>query len=85
MNDAPNTCQIVAEEKDVVAVAEDVTIHIQKNWAISRKAITRVTWKQDQDYVHCSCNKLVYGGMPCIHIIHVALERGKKIPLFCFN
>ena len=23
--------------------------------------------------------------MPCIHIIHVALERGKKIPLFCFN
>jgi len=85
MNDAPNTCQIVAEEKDVVAVAEDVTIHIQKNWAITRKAITRVTWKQDQDYVHCSCNKLVYGGMPCIHIIHVALERGKKIPLFCFN
>jgi len=44
-----------------------------------------VSWKDGSDEVHCSCNALVYRGMPCIHIASVALDRNYKIPLQCFN
>ena len=54
-------------------------------WAISRDTVTFVTWNTEAGNVQCSCNKLVYRGMPCSHIIHVAEEEKRKIPLQCFN
>ena len=82
---ASEKCEIVCESNDKFAVTEQVIIPINKGWAITRKAIATVTWIEDRNYFHCSCNRLVYQGMPCMHILHVAQEHNKKVPLECFN
>ena len=37
------------------------------------------------DTPNCTCNGLVYGGMPCKHLICVAIHEHHQIPLQCFN
>jgi len=34
---------------------------------------------------YCSCNALVYNGMPCVHVVTAALANHVKISMPCFN
>jgi len=69
---AREKCEIVAEGKNVFVVTEIVTIPIKNGWAITRKARADVTWNEDRNYVHCSCNRLVYQGIA----VHAHTARG---------
>jgi len=44
-----------------------------------------VTWDTELHTVRCSCNALVFKGMQCIHIVRVAMDRGLRIPVSCYN
>ena len=78
-------CRTVSTKEDKTLVTEEVIVPLGQGYAISRDAVAIVTWNTETGNVHCSCNKLVYRGMPCSHIIHVAKEEKRKIPLRCFN
>ena len=81
---APIICKTTqGKDSDTFFVQEKIDVPIARNWAISRNALGIVIWGKDG--IKCSCNKLVYRGMPCIHIVHVAQENKRRIPLKCFN
>jgi len=44
-----------------------------------------LTWNKTSGKPTCSCNALVHNGMPCVHIVTLALDRSCKIPYSCFN
>jgi len=48
-----------------------------------KNAKWKVNWTGEKP--KCSCNGLVYRGMPCPHIVLAARALKKKIPLECFN
>jgi len=62
-----------------------VEVTLPNKLHLERTSTRVVTWNQEVNEVHCTCNSLVYAGMPCEHIISVALLRGYRIPLNCFN
>lgn len=78
-------CRIFSQMENMFSVIEERTIPISNIWNITRSAFATVEWNEEKDKVRCSCNKLVYRGMPCMHILCVAKDRSKKIPLNCFN
>ena len=67
----------------------DDTVHIQEDRELRDDKTTyhfqsryTVTW---QAKVSCTCHMEVLGGIPCLHIIKVALHAKKRIPLSCFH
>jgi len=56
-------------------VSEDVIVVIKKGWTIFRKVFTTVIWKTEPEEVICSCNRLVYGGVPCKHFAQNSKHR----------
>jgi len=84
---ASKKCRITGVRDNRFIVSEDVTISIGDKYETSGEAQATVEWidTTDLEYVSCSCNRLVYQGMPCMHILHVAQEQKKRIPLLCFN
>jgi len=85
LREADTKCDICAYTENSAAVTEKVTVPLTKNLVISRIAQARVTWHSDCKSVGCSCNGLVYGGKPCLHILYVAQRGLLKIPIQCFN
>ena len=87
VEEASKKCRITGVRDNRFIVSEDVTISIGDKYETSGEAQATVEWidTTDLEYVSCSCNRLVYQGMPCMHILHVAQEQKKRIPLLCFN
>ena len=83
-------CKILREneESSEFVVQETIEKKLRKDLIIRRQAERIVTWIREPDTpdkVTCSCNALVYRGMPCMHIALVAVTHGYKIPLQCFH
>ena len=78
-------CNILLEDEEKFVVQEK---KLTKVLLIRREAKRVVVWKKEEgkpDTITCSCNALVYRGMPCTHIALVATVKNYKIPLACFN
>lgn len=78
-------CKILREDGPSTVVEELIEKKLDKDWLIQRRAERIVTWEEGSDKVSCSCNALVYRGMPCLHIARVAIAKNYKIPLSCFH
>jgi len=76
------------DEGSAFVIQEVIEKKLSKQLSIRRDATREVKWEKEPgcpDKITCSCNALVYRGMPCRHIILVALAQIYKIPLSCFN
>jgi len=80
-----NNCHIISRERGKATVQEQIDILTKTGLKLSRNATWDVTWNMETQMVHCTCNELTYGGIPCKHIICAALDNNFKIPLSCFN
>jgi len=77
-------CKILQEDGSIFTVEEVIEKKLTKDSLIRRKAKRHVSWNGTGG-VSCSCNGLVYRGMPCMHISLIAIAKNFKIPLACFN
>jgi len=82
---AEKQCSVLEENGASFTVQEIIERKLNKKLLIRRIAERRITWNEETNEVSCSCNALVYRGMPCIHIALVAVHKNYKIPLSCFN
>ena len=78
-------CSLESEEGFTFTIKEVIEKKLNKAWLIRREAQRVVSWNEGTMEAICSCNSLVYRGMPCIHIALVALLKKYQIPLKCFN
>ena len=64
-------CKIVITTEQQTVIDQNVFFNTKK---LVLKKIVRhvVTW--DSSDIHCSCNALVYSGLPCYHIIITAYK-----------
>jgi len=85
LEEAENICTLLSEQGSSFVVEELIQKKIQADLLIKRRAQRRVTWNEATEMISCSCNGLVYRGMPCMHIALVAKEKDYKIPLSLFN
>ena len=87
-------CRICKKTGNLVMVRERVLIRFQVRVGWNRhfhrqcrrrlKYVSHVVcWSNG--IPKCSCNTLVYGGVPCAHIVACALAEQRKIPVECFN
>lgn len=77
-------CKILQEDGSIFTIEEVIEKKLTKDSLIRRKAKRHVSWNGTGG-VSCSCNGLVYRGMPCMHISLIAIAKNFKIPLACFN
>ena len=85
LEETEKTCRLVGEEGSSFTVQEVIEKMIRKDIKIRRTATRLVTWDEESGRVSCSCNGLLYRGMPCMHISLVAITKNFKMPLECFN
>ncbi len=78
-------CTMVKQDNSSYTVRETFEKQLKTGCLIRRVSERVVTWEEETEQVKCSCNSLVYRGMPCIHTAFVAKEKNFQIPLSCFN
>ena len=81
------SCSVVCKTEHNATVRERIDIVTCKrrgSTQLSRYAVWNVAWQEDHQ-VYCTCNRLVYGGMPCKHVLRAALDAGFKISTLSFN
>ena len=83
LREASRSCSFVKCNPESATVRETVSFRESRLKTVTKDVDWEVTWKNDVP--SCSCNKLVYCGMPCMHIAYHALNVGKSIPLCCFH
>ncbi len=76
-----STCKIISNHQQKTVVQDTVQCTVN-GIELERTNEWTVEWDK---IPKCSCNGLVYGGMPCKHLICVALHEHNHIPLQCFN
>jgi len=84
MRGVKKKCKVISAQGSTAKVNERVDIN-RNGVKLSKNVTWDVTWNMETQRVHCSCNELTYGGIPCKHIICAALDNAFKIPLSCFN
>ena len=85
LEQAELTCSLGSQDDHSFLVVEEIEKQIQADLLIRRQALRTVTWDVSKDEVSCSCNGIVYRGMPCIHIAFIAQYKDYQIPLNIFN
>ena len=82
-----DACQIKGTEQSNGAVIWEVhEVHHQVNIARKKRQRLIIHTRHHVIFpVWCSCNRQVTSGMPCIHMVHVALITKQKLPLSSFN
>ena len=89
LSSAQSRCELKNIVQDGADVQETITHKAmskkRKGKMIALKKIIswHVNWNQDKPT--CSCNALVYSGMPCGHLAVYANQLHKRLPLSCFN
>ena len=84
MRRVKRNCKVILAQRNAARVNERVDI-VRNGVHLSTDVAWYVTWNMETQRVHCTCNELTYGGIPCKHIICAALNKAFKIPLSCFN
>ena len=84
MRQVRRNCDVISAQRNAAKVNERVDI-VRNGVHLSTDIAWDVTWNMESQRVHCTCNELTYGGIPCKHIILAALDNDFKIPLSCFN
>jgi len=81
---ASRLCEIVNSSMDEATIDERIRFRLRRRRRTFEKHVLwHVDWKNDAPV--CSCNGLVYSGIPCKHIIAFALKINRLIPLTCYN
>ena len=82
LKDARETCKVIEAIDSVYKVCQLLSFELN-NHILKKKTFWKVSWSTTT--ITCTCNALVYGGVPCLHVLAVAQEKSRKIPLFCFH
>ena len=80
---AKSNCQRIGQFGATSMIEERVTC-IANGIELEKRTTWNVTW-DGECAPNCTCNCIVYGGMPCKHIIWVAIHSGQRIPVQCFH
>jgi len=77
-------CAIRKADNRVFTVSEEITFVAEDSTQMDKILEWTVDWS-NADQPKCSCNGLIYRGIPCQHIALCASSLQTVIPLCCFN
>jgi len=84
IKEAKNTCTVVPPSTSAQGSIRIKQTIVERN----EECLQTIMWNSSSAKpYYCSCNALVHNGMPCTHIIALALHDSEKykIPYSCFN
>jgi len=82
-NEANSICKVIDTAENNFTVEDTVSTVTDSGVTLEKNVVFIVDWSEASP--KCSCNRLIYAGMPCRHIITAADKLQKLIPLECFN
>jgi len=76
-------CSILEQTPDSATVNQVITCRKDRNTSYQKTEKYYVKWTDG--IPKCSCNRVVFGGIPCPHIVIHALQVSRLVPIDCFN
>jgi len=74
-------CKLDSCDGNKFFVTETVVTTVNNGVKLATEEVWTVTHDEEANNFHCSCNSLVHSGVPCMHIITVALQNHFQISL----